>query len=742
MQSIDNPPSTTFLGRTGTEWLSTLPVFLLLVLTLIIGTGEMIHGQLLRTGEKLFGDAEHGIQYSYLREDQPKPTCDANPDIEAQVQKQMAAPAASGGGDSLDDLFSDTPKSADQIRGSLLAAKKDCQDQYTAFQMRQSHITPGVKAFRSFEMTFFKIFSFGTENRSLILILMVAIAAVTTTLGRHHIALRPPVTRMDFKVYSTIMVIANILLTFSAVSYLYQSKHNGVAMEPVVEKIAYVWCIVFSVLTLISISQLIRTPAGAKPGGKISMGFLSVPLYAWMTLTASSVFLGQQYWGGIAIYLGQMADYSSIFLNLTLYIWIGMLLKQTRVVDMFLDILRPFNFAPETLTWVIMLAAALPTAYTGASGIFVIAAGAIIYKEVLHSGARRQYALAATAMSGSMGVVLRPCLLIILITAMNKEVTTDQLYSNGLHVFLLTSTLFLIFSLFVAKQKFRMAPIGVALPQAARAFVPAAPYVVIMFAVVLFYAKVLDTRLDEYTASTILPFVMLAIVLFDKISREPAPLSSLTPVAEHPALDLPGDHTDPAHVHAAIQAATVVESNAAPERRIGFEAAIRLATNETIGHIGALLMLMALSMSMGGVIERSGVMDLFPHQFSGPVAAMAFLMVAKVLIGMIMDPFGAVVLVSASLAPIAYHNGIDPVHFWMMVLTAFELGYLLPPVALNQLLTRQVVGEKVIDEADAEVRHLSFYYRYERWILPCVVMTIGLLVVSFGPFLFDWGFYK
>ncbi|MGY2438001.1 hypothetical protein ACW4FQ_33210, partial [Escherichia coli] len=30
------------------RWLSTLPVFLLLTLTLVIGTGEMLHGQLLR----------------------------------------------------------------------------------------------------------------------------------------------------------------------------------------------------------------------------------------------------------------------------------------------------------------------------------------------------------------------------------------------------------------------------------------------------------------------------------------------------------------------------------------------------------------------------------------------------------------------------------------------------------------------------------------------------------------------
>jgi TRAP-type C4-dicarboxylate transport system permease large subunit len=102
-------------------------------------------------------------------------------------------------------------------------------------------------------------------------------------------------------------------------------------------------------------------------------------------------------------------------------------------------------------------------------------------------------------------------------------------------------------------------------------------------------------------------------------------------------------------------------------------------------------------------------------------------------LGMIMDPFGAVVLVSGTLAPIAYANNIDPLHFWMMVLVAFELGYLLPPVAINQLLTRQVIGEEEVTTADNEVKHLGFYRRYERWILPLVVMSIGLAVVAFGP---------
>ena len=100
-----------------------------------------------------------------------------------------------------------------------------------------------------------------------------------------------------------------------------------------------------------------------------------------------------------------------------------------------------------------------------------------------------------------------------------------------------------------------------------------------------------------------------------------------------------------------------------------------------------------------------------------------------------MDPFGAVILVSATVAPIAYANGINPIHFWMIVLAAFELGYLSPPVALNQLLTRQVVGEAVMDAADAEVKDRTFYYRYERWILPVVVMFASLLIVTYGGYM-------
>src|SRR5690606_3159678 len=99
---------------------------------------------------------------------------------------------------------------------------------------------------------------------------------------------------------------------------------------------------------------------------------------------------------------------------------------------------------------------------------------------------------------------------------------------------------------------------------------------------------------------------------------------------------------------------------------------------------------------------------------------------------MIMDPYGAVILVNATLYAVARESGIDPIHFWMVVLVAFELGYLTPPVALNHLLTRQVVGEV---EDEGEARSGSLWRRHERVLLPIAVMAIALVVVAFGPLL-------
>jgi TRAP-type C4-dicarboxylate transport system permease large subunit len=699
-----NKASRTYLGRTLGEWFSSLPIFSLLLLTLIIGTGEMVHGQLLRLGESMFGDAAHGVQYFMLRGDPTEPTCNPKLDIDAEVQRQMTQ-AKPAGGDDVDALFGDEKQDPEVLRKSLVSSTAECQFKHDIYQRIVSHLTPHVKAYRTIETSFFALFQLGTENRTLMLLLLVGIAAITTTLGHHHICIRPPHYKRDFKLQAIVMSVASALLLYSSVRYYQISKGSGVELEHPI--IYFLWMILFASLMLINVARVFGNSGAAPdaPDGSWQHAILSVPLFAQLALVSGIYFYAHGHESGLAIQVNRLLDLPVIFLNLALFIWSGMLLKQSRIVDLFMNVVRPWRFSPELLTYIVLLAAALPTAYTGASGILVIAAGGIVYHEIRAVGGSRQFALAATAMSGSLGVVLRPCLLVVLIAAYNKQVTTNMLYHWGGYVFLLTSMLFFLASQLQRTKRASIEAPAKAIPQMLRQAVHTLPYVAIVIAVVALYEYGFDTKLNEVTAPTIMPVIMLAVLVFDKWTT-----GRRKHAGKHPHHSIHGT-----------------------DRQEGVEASVRAATNEAIGHIGALIMLMTISLAVGGVVERSEVMEMAPKTFPNIWLAMAFLVVTKVILGIFMDPFGAIILVSGTMAPIAYSNGIDPVHFWMMVLVAFELGYLMPPVALNQLLTRQVIGEEEILKADHEVRNESFFRRYERWILPTVVMAVGLSIVAFGP---------
>ena len=434
---------------------------------------------------------------------------------------------------------------------------------------------------------------------------------------------------------------------------------------------------------------------------------LGIPLYAYMAILCGLYFLVfEQHFAGVATYMNQMTEHANLYTNVALYVFCGMMLKNTDIADKFLATLRPFKLSPELLVFVIVLLSALPTAYSGASGIFVIAAGAIIYRELKQTKTRDGLALAGTAMSGSMGIVLSPCLLVVIVAALNNNVTTDELFSAGLSVFFVNIFVFAIV-LFTTKQG-RISfenPIK-AMPEVGRAIVGVLPYIAIGAAVLLFMRYGFGAAFDEYKAPVLLPFMLLVLLVYDRTMARRA--WRRMPEAERP--------------------------KTAPH---GIGRSLFDSVNSTSIHSGGLLSLMTLSVCIGGIIDRANLNALLPQHFSSPFIAMALLFVILVIIGMIMDPYGAVILVSATLTQIAASNGIAPIHFWVTVLCAFELGYLTPPVALNQLLTRQVVGESAYAYERATDRPKNFWYRHERILLPVAVKGIVLLLVAFMPLIIN-----
>ncbi len=693
-------------NRTGFEWLAAMPAFLVLIFVILLNTSHATHAQLLKLGENIWDG------YFQLRSDPVQPRCDINGDIDSQLALLVAESAVVAEEDEW-DLFDDDPEPIDEnvLRQSLENAKAVCQAKHQTYASTTERITPAVQAFRAIELGIADFGEFGLHAQRIMLAVLVLICGMTALFRRHHIALRPMQTVMDYRVASFAQLVASGILFYSVYSFKDVVFNAGVEVKAEHGYLHYLWIVGFGSILLLSLYQFLVIPKDAKPGGSFLKAQLAVPLYATMCIISGSYFILNGHAAGIGIYLNQMMELSQLFLNVGLYVWIGMLVKRTKMAQAVFDVFRPWNLPPEMLAVVVVVIAALPTAYTGASGIFVIAIGGLIYNELRRSGARRQLALAATAMSGSMGVVLRPCLLVVIIAALNKEVTTDQLFGWGLNVFLLTAALFAAIAMLTKQGTISIEKASNAWPGTKKALWKLVPYAVLIGLTLAFYAIFLNAYLDEFSAPFILPVMLLVVLVYERISEEKMSRAQMN--IDHIENRLEESWKDLKSGNDSI------------------EKTLREATTETTGHIGALLMLMGLSVSIGGVVERSHMMDLVPAGFDSIWLAMGLLVAILVVIGMIMDPYGAVILVSATIASIAYDSGIDPVHFWMVTLVAFELGYLSPPVALNHLLTRQVVGEREVELASQEGH--NFWYRHEKILLPLTVMGIALIIVAFLP---------
>lgn len=660
-----------------------ISVLLLLLLTVLAGTSENINAQLLKLGVSIWDN------YFILRGEAPSPSCDPEVDVEYRLKQLEARFQAENKGFSLvEDEFD-----KEDARISLIKQLKVCQKKHIDAEIYAREYSSSVAIFSSLEAIFAKISLFSINHQKTILILLLMLCANYATWKTEHIAFRSIHSKLDHLISYSAQLIAAGSLSLSSLYFFMGSLNSGTKLSS--PQLLIILFLGAGLMAGISFYRLITAPKSLNQNKQIFHSLLTVPIHTWMLLAAAYHFLiNEQHIPGIAVYFTQIFHLTNLHLSIALYIWAGMLLKETLLPAKLFAVFTPWKLPPELLACVAIILMAVPTAYTGASGIIIIAMGAVAYQELRRIGTRRQLALAVTAMTGSSGVVLRPCLLVVGIAILNKEVLSDELFYWGSRVFMLTLVVFCFFVL-VTKQS------ALKLPSFSESFKPSLtqakaliPYAAILFSFMAVFGFFLNSYLDEFSAPILLPVILIGIVLYEHKTRKKNNL----------ALNLANNKLsrtfDTSIRHSAVQ-------------------------------IGALLMLMACSFTVGGIIERSGGSLSFPEGFDSTILAMLAIVGFLVFIGMIMDPFGALILVSGIVAPVAYQQGIEPIHFWMTCLVAFELGYLTPPVSLNHLLTKQVVGSEEVELALQEGH--NFYYRHERILLPLLVMSTTLVIVAFGP---------
>jgi len=665
-----------------------LVILFVLIFLIFARTGESIHGQMTRLGEYLWDD------YFSLRAEMPAPSCDPDMDIEVRLKELEAdAKRSSSDFDLLEQSFD--RKSAET---SLENQKRICIREFQQIEAYNARVTPAVKLYRAIENKFSEASVFATAQQQSFLLILLFFAAGVATHKRHHIAFRPMLWLLDFRLSTTLQLIANSCLAYSAWKFRSATFGSNIAVaNPFLINGLVAGT---TVVALISLYQLFNIPKDARKGGKLGRALLSVPLYTYVLIAFSFiVFFFQQHAAGLSIYFSAFFDNAGTYLDVALYLWCGMLLKQTQLGERVFSIFTPWKLPPEILATLAILIMAVPTAYTGASSIIILAAGVVVYRELRKVGTRRQLALAVTAMSGSSGVVLKPCLIVIIISILNKQVTTDVLFYWGSKVFLLTVLVFLCYALIIKKEPLKIAPINEALGPSLSNFRPLVPYFITFVLVASAYSLGLDAHLDQFSAPIMLPVILFALIVYErKISR-------FEPI-----------YND-------------------PERKETVSGALTKSMSDASVHIGALLFMMSTFIIMTSLGGKT-VSATFLNDLDSIWKVMACVTLMAVLIGMFMESIAAVGLISLTIAPIVYQLGIHPAHFWMTCLVALELGYLTPPMSLSHIFTRQVVGE--VECGIAAQEGDNFFYRHERLLLPMMVMATTLLIVAFGPLLYGY----
>lgn len=666
----------------------TLIILFILIFLIFARTGESIHGQVTKLGE-YFWDG-----YASLRSDAAAPACDPNMDIAQKLnQLEVEANGANAGFDLFAQGFD--RKSAET---SLAAQKQKCIHDMQVYESYQKRLTPTIRVFRSIESQFAAASVFATAQQQSFLVVLLFVAAAIATQKRHHIAFRPMLWRLDYQVSTFLQLLVNSCLAYSAWKFRDGTFNSSIEVaNPFLINGVVAGS---TVLSLISLYQLFNIPKTARAGGKIGRALLSVPLYTFVMLAFSViVFVFQRHVAGLSLYFSAFFDNAGTYLDVSLYLWCGMLLKQTQLGERVFSIFTPWRLPAEVLATLAILIMAVPTAYTGASSIIILAAGVVVYRELRKVGARRQLALAVTAMSGSSGVVLKPCLIVIIISILNKQVTTDVLFHWGGRVFLLTVFVFFCYSMLIKREPLKVAPINEALMPSVANLRTLIPYIIVFVLVTGLYSLSLDAHLDQFSAPIILPVLLIAMIVYER------KISTFPPIYDD------------------------------PERKGTVSASLTQSMSDASVHIGALLFMMSTFIIMTSLGGKT-VSATFLNDIDSMWALMACVTLMFVLVGMFMESIAAVGLISLTIAPVAYAKGINPVHFWMTCLVALELGYLSPPMGLSHIFTRQVVGE--VECGIAATEGDSFFYRHERLLLPIFVMATTLLIVAFAPIMYGY----
>lgn len=379
----------------------------------------------------------------------------------------------------------------------------------------------------------------------------------------------------------------------------------------------------------------------------------------------------------IAIEFFRLTD-TSVLLALPLFTFAGYLLSESNTSHRLVRLTQAFlGWMPGGLALVALLTCALFTAFTGASGVTIVAIGAMLLPALKEAGYREKFSLGLVTTSGSLGLLLPPALPLIIygvvVQQMGVEgVNLEDLFLAGLLPALLMIVCLWGWSLWANRgapiplQRFDWAEARAALWEA-RWELPL-PVVVLGGIYGGWFV------ISEAAAVTALYALVVEVFVYRDI----------------PLRKLP---------------------------RIMRDAMVM---------VGGVLIIMGMAMAFTNFLVDASVPEIlfeWIHRYvDDKITFLLLLNVLLLVLGAILDIFAALIIMIPLLLPVAMGYDIDPIHLGIIFLANMQIGYFTPPVGMN-LFIAGIRFRKPIAELWAA--SLPFF----------LVLLAAVLVITYVPWL-------
>ncbi len=332
------------------------------------------------------------------------------------------------------------------------------------------------------------------------------------------------------------------------------------------------------------------------------------------------------------------------------------------------------GWMPGGLAIICLAACAFFTAFTGASGVTIIALGAILYPALKHDGYPDNFNLGLVTSAGSLGLLFAPSLPLILYGVIS-EVPIDELFLAGIVPGMVMLVMLSGYSLWVNRSNRR--PLS------------------------SFTLKELRGALRESIWELPLPIVVLGGIY-----------SGFFAVSEA----------------AAVTALYVVIVEVIILREIKISDMPRIMRSSMM-LVGGILLILAVSLASTNYMIGAGIpqklLEYVAALVSSQTSFLILLLVFLLILGAILDIFSAIVLVVPLILPIAASYGVHPVHLGIVFLAAMQLGYLTPPVGLNLFIASYRFDKPIMQVYSATFPFL-------------IILMFSVLIITFWPDLSLW----